>query len=50
MSNHLVTLSTLITRCFSTTNSLFQSPTSLVIPVFGLKGGYASALFSAASK
>ena len=65
MANRLVSLRTPITRCFSTTNSLFQSPksslptpsdsssTTLVtppVPVFGLEGRYASALFSAASK
>jgi len=65
MANRLIILRTQLNRCFSTSNLLFQqqksaSPTpsesssSLLItppiPVFGLEGRYASALFSAASK
>lgn len=56
MANRLIPFRIQFARCFSTTNSLFQSATStqaLVtppIPVFGLEGRYASALFSAASK
>jgi F-type H+-transporting ATPase subunit O len=58
MANRLVGLRIQLGRCFSTTAPLFQQPTpsdssSLVtppVPVFGLEGRYASALFSAASK
>ena len=65
MANRLVGLRTQVGRCFSTTATLFQQtssalptpsgaqPTTLVtppVPVFGLEGRYASALFSAASK
>jgi F-type H+-transporting ATPase subunit O len=65
MANRLVILRTQLNRCFSTSTSFFQQPksplptpsdsssSSLVtppIPVFGLEGRYASALFSAASK
>jgi F-type H+-transporting ATPase subunit O len=58
MANRLVGLRIQLGRCFSTTAPLFQQPTPsdstvLVtppVPVFGLEGRYASALFSAASK
>ena len=63
MANRLFAFRTQVGRCFSTSSSLFQatssgqstnpSSSSLVnppIPVFGLEGRYASALFSAASK
>ena len=60
MANRLVGLRTQLTRCFSTSSPLLQtatassgSSTALVtppIPVFGLEGRYASALYSAASK
>ena len=59
MANRLVGLRTQLTRCFSTSSPLLQTATpssssaSLVtppIPVFGLEGRYASALYSAASK
>lgn len=57
MANRLIPFRHQFVRCFSTSNALFQSGAassqSLVstpIPVFGLEGRYASALFSAASK
>ncbi len=61
MANRLVGLRNQFGRCFSTTVPMFQQPKSpsdassskLVrppIPVFGLEGRYAAALFSAASK
>lgn len=61
MANRLVGLRGQLGRCFSTSGSLFQtmkststdSSSALVtppIPVFGIEGRYASALFSAASK
>lgn len=60
MANRLAGLRTQVGRCFSTSSPLLQSATAsssssqaLVtppVPVFGLEGRYASALFSAASK
>jgi F-type H+-transporting ATPase subunit O len=60
MANRLVGLRTQLGRTFSTSSSIFQAKTAsdsssekLVktpLPVFGLEGRYASALFSAASK
>lgn len=58
MANRLLCIRSQIGRCFSTSSSLLQTATassssSLVpppIPVFGVEGRYASALFSAASK
>lgn len=59
MANRLVALRGQVGRCFSTTATVFQKSTAsdasstLVtppVPVFGLEGRYASALFSAASK
>jgi F-type H+-transporting ATPase subunit O len=56
MANRLVGLRSQVGRCFSTSSSLLQaapSSTALVtppVPVFGLEGRYASALYSAAAK
>ena len=58
MANRLIPFRHQFVRCFSTSNALFQSAgasasqalVSTPIPVFGLEGRYASALFSAASK
>jgi F-type H+-transporting ATPase subunit O len=66
MANRLVGLRNQVGRCFSTSGSLLQvsstaksslpnpseSPALVIppVPVFGLEGRYASALFSAASK
>jgi len=60
MANRLAILRTQLNRSFSTSNSLFQTPTSSdssssllvtpTVPVFGFEGRYASGLFSAASK
>ena len=59
MANRLVGLRSQLGRCFSTSNSLLQatskseSAATLVptpVPVFGLEGRYAAALFSAATK
>lgn len=55
MANRLIGFRTQLTRCFSTTIPVFQQATSASLvppplPVFGLEGRYAAALFSAASK
>ena len=61
MTNRLAGIRSQLGRCFSTSSSLFQtasaassdSATPLVtppVPVFGIEGRYASALYSAASK
>ena len=65
MANRLLILRTQLNRCFSTSVSFFQQPQSPLptpsvssssalvtppVPVFGLEGRYASALYSAASK